>query len=201
MAEIVSIINGILANPGPYKPVLAVIKGFRNGIVYGTKIRAPHSFVMTFLFRDGSIVDKLKLILKATANHARSLAFFALIYKSLRAILTQSTMYKPLCIFISSFVSGYMVFGEKTPVNNQIILYLISRIIVGLVNLSMKKSIVPRPTFPAFPLVAATAWGLVLLLFEYERDVLQDSLRASLEYLYEDSNVWHNLKDFIWHNK
>ena len=34
----------------------AVIKGIRNGIVYGAKIRAPHALVMTFLFKDGPCV-------------------------------------------------------------------------------------------------------------------------------------------------
>uniref|UniRef100_A0A8C6G6Z4 Peroxisomal membrane protein 4 n=1 Tax=Mus spicilegus TaxID=10103 RepID=A0A8C6G6Z4_MUSSI len=36
-----------------YHAALAVIKGFRNGAVYGVKIRAPHALVMTFLFRSG----------------------------------------------------------------------------------------------------------------------------------------------------
>ncbi|XP_029358693.1 peroxisomal membrane protein 4 isoform X2 [Echeneis naucrates] len=36
-----------------YKAALAVLKGFRNGVVYGAKIRAPHALVMTFLFKSG----------------------------------------------------------------------------------------------------------------------------------------------------
>ncbi|XP_047627251.1 peroxisomal membrane protein 4 isoform X2 [Phacochoerus africanus] len=36
-----------------YHAALAMIKGFRNGAVYGAKIRAPHALVMTFLFRSG----------------------------------------------------------------------------------------------------------------------------------------------------
>ncbi|XP_050006827.1 peroxisomal membrane protein 4 isoform X2 [Alexandromys fortis] len=36
-----------------YHAVLALLKGFRNGAVYGVKIRAPHALVMTFLFRSG----------------------------------------------------------------------------------------------------------------------------------------------------
>ncbi|KAI2594489.1 peroxisomal membrane protein 4 [Homo sapiens] len=36
-----------------YHAALAVLKGFRNGAVYGAKIRAPHALVMTFLFRNG----------------------------------------------------------------------------------------------------------------------------------------------------
>uniref|UniRef100_A0A7N5K7G6 Peroxisomal membrane protein 4 n=1 Tax=Ailuropoda melanoleuca TaxID=9646 RepID=A0A7N5K7G6_AILME len=37
-----------------YHAALAMLKGFRNGAVYGAKIRAPHALVMTFLFRSGS---------------------------------------------------------------------------------------------------------------------------------------------------
>lgn len=35
------------------QPFLEIIKGFRNGIVYGIKVRFPHALVMTFLFRSG----------------------------------------------------------------------------------------------------------------------------------------------------
>jgi peroxisomal membrane protein 4 len=35
------------------RPLLAIVKGFRNGAVYGAKIRFPHALVMTFLFRGG----------------------------------------------------------------------------------------------------------------------------------------------------
>ena len=33
--------------------LLSVIRGFRNGVIYGAKIRFPHALVMTFLFREG----------------------------------------------------------------------------------------------------------------------------------------------------
>jgi hypothetical protein len=32
---------------------LAVVKGLRNGIVYGAKVRFPHALVMSLLFRSG----------------------------------------------------------------------------------------------------------------------------------------------------
>ena len=54
-------LDRLLASPGPFKEVLAIIKGFRNGAVYGIlnilvlskgcKIRFPHALVMTLLFR------------------------------------------------------------------------------------------------------------------------------------------------------
>ncbi|XP_032461139.1 peroxisomal membrane protein 4 isoform X2 [Phocoena sinus] len=36
-----------------YHAALSMLKGFRNGAVYGAKVRAPHALVMTFLFRSG----------------------------------------------------------------------------------------------------------------------------------------------------
>ena len=45
----------IVLNP-KYHDVLTLVKGVRNGIVYGTKIRFPHALVMMFLFRSGSYV-------------------------------------------------------------------------------------------------------------------------------------------------
>lgn len=34
--------------------VLTLVKGVRNGMVYGTKVRFPHALVMIFLFRSGT---------------------------------------------------------------------------------------------------------------------------------------------------
>lgn len=39
------------AKEGFPNDILSVVKGFRNGLVYGAKIRLPHAAVMTFLFR------------------------------------------------------------------------------------------------------------------------------------------------------
>jgi peroxisomal membrane protein 4 len=46
-----TIVNGLVNDPLVHD-VLAILKGLRNGLVYGAKIRFPHALVMTFLFRD-----------------------------------------------------------------------------------------------------------------------------------------------------
>lgn len=75
-----------------------------------------------------------------------------------------------------------MIFGEDTPVNNQIVLYLLSRIVVGLVKLGVERGIVPAlPEGRSFPLLAAFVWGVVMWLFRHDRHVLQDSLQASMQ--------------------
>ncbi|KAK6038871.1 hypothetical protein COOONC_23624 [Cooperia oncophora] len=39
---------------------LAALKGLRNGVVYGTRIRAPHALVMVFLFGEGHSLRNCK---------------------------------------------------------------------------------------------------------------------------------------------
>jgi len=194
-------INKLLRDPR-LRFVFAALKGLRNGAVYGTRIRAPHAFVMTFLFAKGKLLDKLRLILRLTYLHARNLATFVFSYKllcgGLEKIQGQRYQYHS---FLSAFVVGGVVFGKNNPVNMQINLYLLSRIVTGLARVAVKRNYIPEPRFHVFPWFAAVVWGVVLWLFEYERDTLQPSLRSSMTYLYDDSNYWTTLKDFLFVNK
>uniref|UniRef100_A0A9J7YWS7 ribonuclease H n=1 Tax=Cyprinus carpio carpio TaxID=630221 RepID=A0A9J7YWS7_CYPCA len=103
-----------------YKSALAVVKGFRNGAVYGAKIRAPHALVMTFLFRSGSLREKFRAIAQATYTHSRNLACFVLTYKGLQA-LQQRLQGKVLQShsFLAACVGGWLVFGENNNINSQ----------------------------------------------------------------------------------
>ena len=38
-------------------------------------------------------------------------------------------------------------------------------------------------------------------LFRHERDTLHGGLQASMEYLYNDSDKFVDLRTLIWHNK
>jgi len=182
--------------------LLAIIKGFRNGVVYGTKIRFPHALVMTFLFRNGSLKDHFTFIFKATKQHARNLAFFVTIYKTLMLLQRKASSGKEAGLhpFLAGLIGGYLVFGENNNINNQIVLYLFSRIMVGFAKMPVSHELIdaPRQTFSIF---ASLVWGIVMWQFWAERDVLQPSLQASMQYLYIDSNKWDGLKNFLWHNK
>ena len=46
--------------------VLKVLKGVRNGLYYGAKVRFMHSLVMSILFMKGTPLNKLRSILKLT---------------------------------------------------------------------------------------------------------------------------------------
>lgn len=80
-------------------------------------------------------------------------------------------------------------------------MYLTSRVLFALCRLGVEKGYLPTFKRDLFRLHTAVIWGLVLWLFEYHRPTLQPSLQSSMTYLYEDSNVWHDLSDFLIFNK
>ncbi|XP_068598993.1 peroxisomal membrane protein 4 [Brachionichthys hirsutus] len=201
MKTVLYTINSLLQQE-KYKAALAVLKGFRNGAVYGAKIRAPHALVMTFLFRSGSLKNKLNAILKATYTHSRNLACFVFTYKGLQA-LQERLQGKSLQShsFLAACVGGWLVFGDNNNINCQINMYLLSRILFALSRLLVEKGFIPQPKRDTFPLFAMLVWGIVLWLFEYYPHTLQPSLQSSMNYLYRDSNVWHDISDFLVYNK
>ncbi|CAO3695704.1 unnamed protein product [Rhizopus stolonifer] len=191
----------IALNP-QYHDLLSILKGFRSGIVYGAKVRFPHALVMTVLFKTGFWESKIKGILNATKQHAMNLGMFATIYKSLMIVQRKANGGKEANLhpFIAGIVGGYYVFGENNGINQQIILYLFSRVVLAMVKVPVKRRVVdaPQNTFPVF---AAVVWGLVMWLFKHEKDTIQPSLRASMQYIYSDSDSWDSLRTLIWHNK
>ena len=60
----------------------AIVAAFVGGMRYGVKIRLPHAFLMTLLFRKGiSSKEKLRIILRLVGEHSSKLAYFAALYK------------------------------------------------------------------------------------------------------------------------
>jgi peroxisomal membrane protein 4 len=42
---------------------------------------------------------------------------------------------------------------------------------------------------------------MVMLLFRNHPEDLQNSLRSSMVYIYEDCDSWDSLRTLVWHNK
>lgn len=192
-------------------PLLAILKSARNGAVYGAKVRFPHALVMVFLFRSGTIREKLFLVAKATRQHARNLAVFATIYKSCMLVLKILNPSKPgkegpYDTFLSGAVGGYYVFGRgragASSVNQQIVIYVFARVVLALARLSMESprmtSTTPTPTFftqrwdeqtkrrireNAWPVFASLSWAMVMYVFRWQPESIQPSLRSSMKYM------------------
>jgi peroxisomal membrane protein 4 len=99
---------------------------------------------------------------------------------------------RPYHALVAGAVGGYFVWGRYSSVNHQIVLYLTSRVIVGLAKHTWEKFRgVPHHDTPSilnhprtYPLLAASVWGLVMVLFEESPHVLHKSLKQSMDEIY-----------------
>jgi peroxisomal membrane protein 4 len=110
----------------------SVLKGLRNGLEYGSRIRFVHSMVMTFLFKSFNS-KTIKSIMLNAWEHGKKLGTFVFFYKATSILLAKLLGSRPINSFIAGFLVGGIIFGKKTPINYQINLYLFSRIIIALV--------------------------------------------------------------------
>ncbi|WWC89054.1 uncharacterized protein L201_003972 [Kwoniella dendrophila CBS 6074] len=222
-----SAIQQFLLNPANHD-MLAVLKGARNGLVYGCKIRFPHALVMTLLFSHKPWPAKIKGIITATRTHALNLCKFVTIYKLL--LLLQKKLNggkeRDLDTFVAGGLGGWWVFGERTAINEQIVLYVMSRVILSflprlysttsnqpkypisplnhpLPSLTSQQGN-PKPIPPSqlpFSIVSALSWAGVMYIFRHRGERLQPGMNNSMRYLYHDSEAWTSLKTLLWHNK
>eukprot|EP01007_Sphenomonas_quadrangularis_P002430 NODE_3910_length_391_cov_85.599415_g3471_i0.p2 GENE.NODE_3910_length_391_cov_85.599415_g3471_i0~~NODE_3910_length_391_cov_85.599415_g3471_i0.p2 ORF type:complete len:93 (+),score=4.69 NODE_3910_length_391_cov_85.599415_g3471_i0:28-306(+) len=89
---------------------------------------------------------------------------------------------------------GSVVFSAETPINSQITMYLLSRVLVGLARLVAARGFPAPPR--TFAIFSSLVWGLVMLLFYRCPKVLQPSLAASMKKLYLDSDAWSGYSFF-----
>ncbi|KAH7034846.1 peroxisomal membrane protein 4 [Microdochium trichocladiopsis] len=221
LASLQAAIERIILDP-KYHGLLTIVKGARNGAVYGAKVRFPHALVMVFLFRSGSIQQKIQLVYKATRQHATNLAKFATIYKTtcylLKTFGPTPGKEGTYDTFIAGLLGGYFVFGGRSPrtgkissVNQQIVIYVFARVVLALARLAVKPGhglpVVSEPARSAvinkyaWPVFAATSWAFVMHLFRHHAEELQPSLRSSMNYIYLQSNEWDSLRNLLWHNQ
>lgn len=162
------------------------------GARYGAKIRFPHALVMNAMFgsKQGGLLQK---VTKLTVQHAYNLARFAAIYKTLIFLLKfihpwshrYSVTGHPKHLWhacVGGMIGGYFCWGDYTTVNNQMLLYLSSRVLLA----TWKRLTHIRVPFP---IVAALIWGAVMCLFEDDPDVLHPSLKASMDEIYRFSRI------------
>jgi peroxisomal membrane protein 4 len=78
----------------------------------------------------------LKSILRATYSHARNLGMFVPLYKTLLYVLSAlKGGENSFDAFVAGAVGGWVVFGASNSINQQINLYLFSRVCLGLAKM------------------------------------------------------------------
>ena len=113
--------------------LIAAIRGFRNGLYYGGKVRFAHALVMAILFQSGvSPATKLKTAIKLAWLHGRNLGSFVFVYKVVQCMLQQVFQKShPGFAFVAGVVGAYFVWRDKNSINQQIVFYLLSRVLEG----------------------------------------------------------------------
>lgn len=141
---------------------------------------------------------RIRLILKLTQNHARSLAAFAFTYKV--CLLAQRAgngkkQEESHHTFLAGLVAGYLVFGrqKRTGVDQQIVIYIFARVILGLAKIILKQihgtGSIHRAQFAgriesaAWPCFASLSWATVMWIFRWHPAVLQSGLQSSMVYM------------------
>ena len=94
---------------------IAILRGARNGFVYGSRLRFAHAFVMSVLFGKGTLQSRFKWAIKMAFNHGKLLALFAFTYKSVQCLLAnlrnKSDAYHSL---IAGVVGSFILLYFKT---------------------------------------------------------------------------------------
>lgn len=197
--------------------IIDILNGFKRGLIYGTKIRFPHALIMTFLLKSGSSQDKIRTVLRLTREHAGRLACYVALYKTILLLIRKATMTSTGMVtksdwrvFVAGAMSGYVMFGTKEDsVNSQLVYYLISRVLVGgmkhiyktnttiqsSINSITEKFAIGSTSFHAWQ--AVLAWGMVMWLWESDADVLQRTLKQSMDYLYKEDGEWRGWMQFF----
>jgi peroxisomal membrane protein 4 len=206
-----------LALNADLKPLLTLVKAARNGAVYGAKVRFPHALVMIFLFRSGTFREKVKLVLKATRQHAYNLSTFAIIYKSsmiaMKYLNPTGPKEGPYDTFFAGLLGGYVVFGRHPgSVSQQIVIYVFARVVLALAKLSVEPNMHPLSSLitpeartrikdSAWPAFASLSWAAVMYVFRWHPETIVSSLRSSMTYIYVDSDHWTSFHNLLIHNK
>jgi len=183
----------------PLECILSVIRGFRNGIITGARIRIPYilqAAIYTIIFDKGKSLDKPKFVLKQLFIHGKNLGLFVAIYKGICCVFRNFGIHGGIESWIAGLVGGYWAFGDNQgvsgAVNNQIVLYLFARGLQGLMITAAESGVVPPlldvRTGRGFRMLAGFSLALILWLTEYKPWALNKGFVATMDYLYYQSD-------------
>jgi len=97
---------------------IAAIRGARQGLYYGGRIRIAHSIVMQILFGQGNATEKLRKAVWLSWEHGRNLGLFVFIYKLVQCALTNiSGRRRNAWAFVAGIVGATCVWRERNAIN------------------------------------------------------------------------------------
>jgi peroxisomal membrane protein 4 len=147
--------------------------------------------------RHKSFKSNLDFLIRAAKQHAINLGLFVSLFKYARCQLINLLSFSAgRASLISGAVFGALIWGrQKTAINNQVVLYLLSRVVTGFVQHHVNQGNVPDKR--GFGFLAAFVWAMVMYIFTVDPDALQGSLRTSMDFLYSDEKYATQGSSFI----
>ncbi|KEG12695.1 peroxisomal membrane protein 4 [Trypanosoma grayi] len=182
---------------GNYKALLNAVKGFRNGFVYGARIRAPHALVLNLVWSNAPYRVMARRIYEATKRHSLSLGATGCVISLVRSLLSwlqggPQVWHSAL----AGFLVGVLFWGESNPVTVQMSMYILSRILSAMLFILAGKYGWKLPA-GAFRVYSGVLWMIVMPLFFYYGDAMQVSMRNSMKYIYQDNEKYTSWYDLL----
>ncbi|CAJ1028500.1 putative Tim17/Tim22/Tim23/Pmp24 family [Leishmania utingensis] len=194
---VVERINRMIAS-GDFDVFFTALKGFRNGLVYGTRVRAPHALVLNLVWSKSPYSSMPAKILKVTKTHALGLGYSSATFAVIRGILrnlqgTTHAWHNAL----AGFVVGCLFWGDPSNgVHVQMMMYMLARIVCALYHLLTSTCVMSIPPV-AYRLYMGCLWSLAIMFLMYSPDKLQSSMAQSLEYIFKDSGKFSSWYDLV----
>ncbi|GET89606.1 peroxisomal membrane protein 4, putative [Leishmania tarentolae] len=183
---------------GNFDIFFTAIKGFRNGVVYGTRVRAPHALVLNLVWSKSPYSSMPKKIFNVTMTHAFGLGYSSVTFAVVRGLLrklqgTTHAWHNAL----AGFMIGALFWGDPTNgVHIQMMMYILARIVCALYHLLTSKWAVSMPPV-AYRLYMGCLWCLTIMFLMYSPDKLQSSMAQSLTYIFKDSGKFRSWYDLL----
>ncbi|KPI88901.1 putative peroxisomal membrane protein 4 [Leptomonas seymouri] len=193
-------INKAIAS-GDFDVFFHALKGFRNGVVYGTRVRAPHALVLNLVWSKSSYSSMPAKIFKVTKTHALGLGYSAALFAVVRGVLryAQGTT-RVWHNALAGFLIGACFWGDaNNGVHLQMMMYILARIVCALYHLITAKLNLAVPSY-AYRVYMGGLWSLVILFLTYSPDKLQSSMKQSLQYIFEESSKFSSWYDVFVEN-
>jgi peroxisomal membrane protein 4 len=193
------------------------LRALRNGGSYGVRVRLPHAVVSGALYSNEDFKTVLKKAFTASFEHGRNLAVFAASYKLVLLLLRASKEAAGAVVeattggwgtgglpspspaastgkaasgwhaAVAGAVGAYLVWRKPSAVNQQICLYLLSRVLMAVCRVLSAKGVAPFSLVSydqVFPAMAVGTWAAVMYLWETNRGAMQVSLARSMDDIY-----------------
>lgn len=202
--EVVALIDELIRKR-KYILFFMLVKAFRQGIVYGTKVRAPHATVLNLVWGSGPWIAIPRKVFEVTKTHALGLGMSGVIFTLVTQLLTTKVIWragdrgalKPWHSAVAGFLVGFYAWGDPTSaVHMQMMMYILPRLAVALYHIA-SEAVDFKGTKQHYRIYSGLLWATLMVLVNTKPQTLQISMRKSLEYIFSENGSFTGFNDLI----